>query len=105
MNNFQSFSKDRVSPHLRGFALFGVRPSAPVSHVPPKLAAHGVPALAGQTQYCLGSRNEWSRLEEATPCRLKPGLDALSKPTFRYEKFRSGRQTLSGTLKRGQQTR
>src|SRR5437868_1289591 len=37
-------------------------------------AAHGVPALAGQTRSCTESRNIPSRVEEVTSCRLKPGL-------------------------------
>src|SRR5206468_7512713 len=48
-------------------------------HTLPKRTAHGVPALAGQTRFRPRSREEWSRLQEATPRRLKPGLHALIK--------------------------
>jgi len=53
-----------------------------IFHTLPNPTAHGVPALAGQTRFRLRSREEWSRLQEATPRRLKPGLHALKKPTM-----------------------
>src|SRR5690348_3068947 len=45
----------------------------------PKGTAHGVPALAGQTPFRPASHYKWSRLQRATPCRLKPGLHALHR--------------------------
>ncbi len=59
--------------------LFGVHPLVRIFHTLPKPTAHGVPALAGQTRFRPRSREEWSRLQEATPRRLKPGLHALKK--------------------------
>src|SRR5436309_10256082 len=53
---------------------------ARIFHRLPKAARHGVPALAGQTRFHSESRNVWSRLQVATPSRLKPGLHALHKP-------------------------
>jgi len=59
--------------------LFGVHTLARIFHKLPKPTAHGVPALAGQTRFRPRSREEWSRLQEVTPHRLKPGLHALKK--------------------------
>src|SRR6266576_5852203 len=97
---------------LRLIRLFGVHTLVRKSHPLPKPTAHGVPALAGQTRFRPRSREEWSRLQETTPRRLKPGLHALIKAamvvqpcvsSFGYEIFGLGCPARS-TLKRGHQT-
>src|ERR1035441_6200564 len=50
---------------------------------------YGVPALAGQTRFRLGSPSASSRLPEAMPSRLKPGLHTPRQVHDGYRTVRS----------------
>ena len=65
------------------------RPYSRIFHRRTKGTVYGVPALAGQTRFRLGSPSVSSRLQETTPCRLKPGLHTPHQARVCYRTVRS----------------